>query len=1567
MKVLILAKIIGYFIQIHPVTSFKLHDFTKLNENQHILSINFNDNEEKLAAVFLQNLDNSEEDVTCDLENRLSEVSSVSCELELTPGRWKLLEAESLTILNVDAVISQDLEFDNLKSHFRSLRDERRKKREIEAEQEWVPRVTSISPTSLSADRSGQRVEIFGGDLFPKHLDPLSGEMMEIYFYHGETEQEFPCNLNAYWSSDERLICTTTMIPASASDYKIRLRYLDSETQSMQDAVMINRNVYDQCSSSCRTYFSANTDSTMRLFTNRFVNGDSDFDSSFYSEWMNSSDSEYHHNKQVDGYIYKNEFTKKFRLENCPNPIGIEVREKTSKIDVDLISGVVFDLEPTIFPERYFWKLNPDSNYTIENGNFNFEFRFKCDRNVQTVFGYMSNQKLPSTDSPTEGISIPKLVSSKNPEDTVGMCVFKHNSEKYPASIPEGERSTGWVSLTCKTLVDSDFHGGVNFLIETDKNADFATLPQDTGLDSDLWLFSNDLESLYNSYIAPAITSVSKSKGSKYGGYEITISGNKFTEQPQIKVGFQECKVLNFNLEQVICELENYNSSCPVPIYPGNPGLTGTLYNSKLNGNNLEYIFDYDGDFGWSSRIEDGWASASAKSAGSGWYVENKHSSKEGADMYTLKVDGWFVAPRSGFYRFTSNGDDSHVVQYNSENESCALDRSIIHWKETENSLTASGWPLAANQLWDADKHDGAWNVKSISEKVFELKKGDQIYIRGALTEHNNVDFMQIGAIYLGDRFETNEFGVKHYKLPQNIVIDQRFFVTEKQKYEVTQTPVFHEQLIKIENQTETVENIEIFYNDGVRARSVSFDPRDSEDEIKNQIYDGLFKTTCVYDDTEITPWLKLEYEQGMLWPYHAPTKTDNSDKIFPNFQSVETFCGHSHYESTPTGGVHWRYLFRENAANNQFPGSIDIIQDSHLVNALCFAYYGRVDVIHARTRVVGMNGGWSNYRRWEFNVNLESDRWVFKCLDLKQMYNDHSLMASKTASGIEGLQITNIEIKEMWAYNLADENGESKMVLDDTMLAFVDKDVELIEGPVREAGIGMSDGRGISDLLVNKISDTEIKLSFRRNHNSALKPDENILCGWQVPELEILKINQQNPDSFDVVTNEISQPSQGWFGKISIGGVEFEASTATVEEIKNIYKELGFNVDVSFNSECSTSYGINVNWLDLEIPNVPFVNLTGLISDGEVSEGFSGQTKPAGVWIQRATPNMLREASEVPKITMNVGDSAVLCYADNDCEFELQESEHEIISVVKNGNYLTVTLNQNLDVLEIEGVFVGNKICENVSVVDTEISCELPNDICGGENIVKVKKQSFGYISGFGVIDVAFQLNSITPNSGSASGGTKVTLAGAGFCSVENMARFEEHFFINGEKYAPNSVEIISGNEMILSLPKLESISGTKMISLSGSSSVSFNFQQISVITEVSSDINIFGGTVDISGTGFKTVQGKSSLTINGQTAEILSWSDTFISGLFDNFLVGSFPVELDIEDSGLAIGNFSIDVVFEVHQIYPESSGFFGGEEIEIHGEGFGNNQDMVEINIGVSRCTPISVSNNLIKGRR
>ena len=223
-------------------------------------------------------------------------------------------------------------------------------------------------------------------------------------------------------------------------------------------------------------------------------------------------------------------------------------------------------------------------------------------------------------------------------------------------------------------------------------------------------------------------------------------------------------------------------------------------------------------------------------------------------------------------------------------------------------------------------------------------------------------------------------------------------------------------------------------------------------------------------------------------------------------------------------------------------------------------------------------------------------------------------------------------------------------------------------------------------------------------------------------------------------------------------------------------HAQRGETVEVTFGTDCAAAYEITVEWPGFQQPRQLTVDMSSLIGDGPITEEKYSQERPAGVWIQRATPNMLRASSKVPHVTVNVGDSAAICLADNDCEFSLSDSEEEVTNVAFDGSTVTLTVSGGISESDIDNVYIGRKACENLSVVGNTVTAEVPADACGGENKVFLAKSNFGRIrnSADNIIDIAFTVSDITPSSGSVAGGTTVTMTGSGFCKKNIMNNFQ-------------------------------------------------------------------------------------------------------------------------------------------------------------------------------------------------
>lgn len=487
-----------------------------------------------------------------------------------------------------------------------------RKKRDISAQNtEWLPEITGFSPNNVVGMRADERFEIYGNSLFPKHSDPLNGKFMEVVFI--QSGVEYPCNINTYWSNDDRIVCKTTSMPYSDSN-TLFIRYYDERSTLMVPATSINRHFYSSCPRGCNLKSEEDFEPQINFFGNRFVNGRQE-DNIFFTEWYDqdsmyalSSTGRYKVKRQG-----ANGNSKHLRPVYCDWPVGLEVRDSITKGDIFSNPDIVLKKDLTMVENAFFvldWTVG---NWSVDH-EVHFEYRYKCDRNVQVIHGNFKDQFLPKTDSPSEGTSIPKMVSSKDKQTVVGTCLYNFNGVEFPSDMVEN-RDDNEASIVCRAISEGNFHGGVNFHIESDEGAQFFVKEYQDIHRPYVKLLNNDLSSSYNSYIAPAITGISGLKaGSLSGGNVVTIHGNKFTEKPVVKIGFQNCNVLEFTETKIVCELQESDSVCENVIeYPGNPGLRGMLFEGNQNERTLaayDINEENEDNWRWTSLMEDGFVAS---------------------------------------------------------------------------------------------------------------------------------------------------------------------------------------------------------------------------------------------------------------------------------------------------------------------------------------------------------------------------------------------------------------------------------------------------------------------------------------------------------------------------------------------------------------------------------------------------------------------------------------------------------------------------------------------------------------------------------------------------------------------------------------------------------------------------------------------------------------------------------------------------------------------------------------------------------------------------------------------
>ena len=249
----------------------------------------------------------------------------------------------------------------------------------------------------------------------------------------------------------------------------------------------------------------------------------------------------------------------------------------------------------------------------------------------------------------------------------------------------------------------------------------------------------------------------------------------------------------------------------------------------------------------------------------------------------------------------------------------------------------------------------------------------------------------------------------------------------------------------------------------------------------------------------------------------------------------------------------------------------------------------------------------------------------------------------------------------------------------------------------------------------------------------------------------------------------------------------------------------------------------------------------------------------------------------------------------------------------------------------------------------DTLITATVPASAVTGTVRVNVGAASSNSTVNFNVLTPV--INGFTPSRGAA--GTQVQVSGSGFGGTQGTSTLS----FNGV-----SASVVSWTDTLLTVTvPATATSGTISATVNGVSSPhSLNFTvpdpQIVSITPAT---GIVGTQVTINGSGFRAAQASNSVTFNGNTASITTWSDTQI--------VATVPASAKtgpVTISGTISSNQ--DVVFtlpnpKVNSLLPSSGPM--NTQVQITGSGFGASQGSSTVTFNGVLASVVNWSDGLI----
>ena len=202
--------------------------------------------------------------------------------------------------------------------------------------------------------------------------------------------------------------------------------------------------------------------------------------------------------------------------------------------------------------------------------------------------------------------------------------------------------------------------------------------------------------------------------------------------------------------------------------------------------------------------------------------------------------------------------------------------------------------------------------------------------------------------------------------------------------------------------------------------------------------------------------------------------------------------------------------------------------------------------------------------------------------------------------------------------------------------------------------------------------------------------------------------------------------------------------------------------------------------------------------------------------------------------------------------------------------------------------------------------------------------------------------ITGLSPTKGGI--GATVVIAGAGFGAMQGSSTVK----FNGTTAVPTNW---SDGQITVPVPN-GATTGNVVVSVGGTSSNSVSFTLVSgfSVTAVTPNSGITGETVIITGSGFGTSQGSSTLTFNGTKATVISWTNTS--------LVASVPAAATSGPVVVNVAGANSDGIYftaQPHILSFSPNPAAVGANITITGENFGAIQ-------GSSAVTCSGVANNI-----
>ena len=1004
----------------------------------------------------------------------------------------------------------------------------------------------------------------------------------------------------------------------------------------------------------------------------------------------------------------------------------------------------------------------------------------------------------------------------------------------------------------------------------------------------------------------PEVSSVSPNIGASSGGTYITIEGagfDAYKDNTQVYVNDALCDVIEITSSKLVCRSPE-SSTVGATGIEGPRGLKYELWNSLSDSASLGAAIDGLGAADTEIVVDEG-------------FIDGNVSDEE--SDYTGRLSGLFIAPTTGEFSFAVCSNDYAELYLGTSSDS-----------STKVKIASKNGVCTHNSPANADFSDKVALVEG-QTYYFEANHIQSDAVAGVKPNFLLVSMNQYNTFLTNAdvNLATNEV--------QGLYINEDR-ILEKQKITVT-----------------GLASEELYLTHHGKASSTPVLSDDTSDWADN--LGEMLKWTCTKSQTRFT---YLQDAEDSSYNLEGQGGTD-----YRSFgKDSEPFCGNAVW-SKP-----WRLFRKESWA---------AIDTSSSGKYLCFAYRGKgflngFNVLYN----YGVKSG-ARWRSWiTINVTLENDgsEWNYQCVNLNDAFSADAptwIQNNIVSGGFVGVeQITfnydnsprkfaffdeiSLGSKEVTIERTGPAHDNTNIRMESIELNEVDGSVEIEFNPFSCQGDDQTFGLiGVAGATIEEMTTSatgaalaEEQIEYLRNNDVATF----IVGGGKVKVERLSKESPKISGTFDITRDgeTITKIPAG------ISWYNFQ------EVLENNWGLFGVQVTNNHWDNCyENAYTWEFTYIGGDQPEIT-VDDTNIVSLGTSLNTGDYSSRDGKVQIKELGGDFFRQiaSGSTPQVSVWVTGFLSSCVGTT-CKFDFDASLTPTVSSVVDamvGDNIQLTISgsgftSDLSDFDID---VGGRSCETISASASSLNCILENGPAG-EFDVTLYVRSKGLATGSVTYTMNLAVLSVSPDSGSVGGGTKITLTGTGFPNT--MEEFESGSGSITVGGAECTIFSTSYTEMKCITPaespsrRMKRATAGISVTLNGqtSSGVSYLYDatKTPTITSLSTSTSTpqGGDALDIIGTEFQYWDNgvTCNVKVGGIDCEVIDWTATKISCILPPLPNGEHTVIVETDNNGYAdaSGVSPISVDFTITGASQRVGSHEGGTKMTISGTGFGDCSDV------------------------